>query len=99
MNLYQTQHPFYCGIDLHANEMYACVVDQSGKKLLHRNFKTRQPEKLFEKLEPYGTDVIVGCESTLTGTGSATPAKKKNPLHPRPRPVSQSDPRWQSKKR
>ena len=65
MNLYQTQHPFYCGIDLHANEMYACVVDQSGKKLLHRNFKTRQPEKLFEKLEPYGSDVIVGCESTF----------------------------------
>ena len=65
MNLYQTQHPFYCGIDLHANEMYACVVDQSGKKLLHRNFKTRQSEKLFEKLEAYGTDVIVGCESTF----------------------------------
>ena len=65
MNLYQTQHPFYCGIDLHANEMYACVVDPNGKKLLHRNFKTRHPEKLFKKLEPYGTDVIVGCESTF----------------------------------
>jgi len=65
MNLYQTQHPFYCGIDLHANEMYACVVDQDGKKLLHRNFKTRQPEKLFEQLEPYGSDVVVGCESTF----------------------------------
>lgn len=65
MNLYQTQHPFYCGIDLHANEMYACVIDQSGNKLLHRNIKTRQPEKLFEKLEPYGSDIIVGCESTF----------------------------------
>ena len=32
MNLYQTQHPFYCGIDLHANKMYACVVDSTGKK-------------------------------------------------------------------
>lgn len=65
MNLYQTQHPFYCGIDLHANEMYACVVDQSGKKLLHRNFKTRQPDKLFEQLKPYGSDIIVGVESTF----------------------------------
>ena len=65
MNLYQTQHPFYCGIDLHANEMYACVIDQSGKKLLHRNFKTRQSEKLFEQLQPYGCDVVVGCESTF----------------------------------
>ena len=45
MNLYQTQHPFYCGIDLRANEMYACVVDQSGKKLLHfkpQNSPTRK---------------------------------------------------------
>ena len=65
MNLYQTQHPFYCGIDLHANEMYACVIDQSGKKLLHKNFKTRQPEKLFDSLQPYGSDVVVGCESTF----------------------------------
>ncbi len=65
MNLYQTQHPFYCGIDLHANQMYACVIDQEGKKLLHRNFKTRQPEKLFDQLEPYGSDVVVGCESTF----------------------------------
>ena len=65
MNLYQTQHPFYCGIDLHANDMYACVIDQDGKKLLHRNFKTRQPGKLFQQLQPYGCDVVVGCESTF----------------------------------
>jgi transposase len=65
MNLYQTQHPFYCGIDLHAKEMYACVIDQDGEKHLHRNFKTRQPEKLFDQLEPFGSDVIVGCESTF----------------------------------
>ena len=34
MNLYQTQHPFYCGIDLHAKQMYACVVDHNGKNTL-----------------------------------------------------------------
>lgn len=65
MNLYQTQHPFYCGIDLHANQMYACVVDQDGKKQLHRNFKTRQAEKFFEQIEPFGSDIVVGCESTF----------------------------------
>jgi len=65
MNLYQTQHPFYCGIDLHAKEMYACVIDQSGKKLLHKNFPTRQPEKFFSAIEPYGASVVVGCESTF----------------------------------
>ncbi|MDB4778386.1 IS110 family transposase [bacterium] len=64
MNLYQTQHPFYCGIDLHANQMYACVIDSHGKKLLHRNFKTRQANKFFEQIEPF-SGVAIGCESTF----------------------------------
>ena len=65
MNLYQTQHPFYCGIDLHAKQMYACVVDQHGKKHLHRNFKTRQADKFFEEINPFGNDLVIGCESTF----------------------------------
>lgn len=65
MNLYQTQHPFYCGIDLHANQMYACVVDQTGKKHLHRNFKTRHADRFFEQIEPFGQDIVIGCESTF----------------------------------
>ncbi len=65
MNLYQTRHPFYCGIDLHANQMYACVVDQDGKKHLHRNFKTRQSDKFFAAIEPFGKELVVGCESTF----------------------------------
>ncbi len=65
MNLYQTQHPFYCGIDLHAKQMYACVVDQAGQKLLHRNFKTRQADKFFEQIESFGPDIVIGCESTF----------------------------------
>ena len=36
MNLYQQQHQFYCGIDLHACKMYACIVDSDGKKQLGR---------------------------------------------------------------
>jgi len=65
MNLYQTQHAFYCGIDLHANQMYACVVDQSGENQLHRNFKTRKSDQFFQQIAPFGTDIVVGCESTF----------------------------------
>ena len=57
--------PFYCGIDLHANQMYACVVDQAGTKQLHCNFKTRQSEKFFSQLAPFGPDIVIGCESTF----------------------------------
>lgn len=65
MNFYSQQHPFYCGIDLHANQMYACVVDQAGKKHLHRNYKTRQSDNFFTEIEPFGTDLVLGCESTF----------------------------------
>lgn len=65
MNFYQTEHQFYCGIDLHANQMYACVVDHAGKKQLHRNYKTRQADKFFDEIAPFGGDLVLGCESTF----------------------------------
>ncbi len=65
MNLYQTQHQFYCGIDLHAKQMYVCVIDQAGKKLLHRNYKTCQADKFFADIERFGNDIVIGCESTF----------------------------------
>ena len=78
MNLYQTQHPFYCGIDLHANQMYACVVDQNGKKLLHRNFKTRNADKFFEQIQPFGTNIVIGCESTFNWYWLADACRERN---------------------
>ena len=100
MNLYQTQHPFYCGIDLHAKEMYACVVDQDGKKQLHRNFKTRQSDKFFEEIERFGKRhrhrLRVNFQLVLA---SRRLPRKTNSIRARSRPVPQSDPRWQSQKR
>ena len=43
MRFYSQQHQFYCGIDLHANSMYACVIDDDGTKHLHQNFVARRP--------------------------------------------------------
>jgi hypothetical protein len=34
------QHQFYCGIDLHARNMYVCIIDQKGKAKLHKNIPT-----------------------------------------------------------
>jgi len=39
MKYYQTTTRFNCGIDLHARQMYVCVVDRQGKKLLHQNIQ------------------------------------------------------------
>ena len=66
MNFYNQAHEFYCGIDLHANSMHVCVVDQQGKKHLHRNFDTKKPDRFVTALQPFEKrDLIIGCESTF----------------------------------
>jgi hypothetical protein len=35
MRFYTTTHKHYCGIDLHAKNMYTCVLSQEGKVHVH----------------------------------------------------------------
>ena len=37
MKYYTSTTEFNCGIDLHAREMYVCVMDRAGNKLVHTN--------------------------------------------------------------
>ena len=53
MKFYNRQHEFYCGIDLPANSMHVCVIDQAGDKHLHRNFNTKQPDRFLIALQPF----------------------------------------------
>jgi hypothetical protein len=80
MRYYTEQHQFYCGIDLHARQMYLCIIDSEGKIQLHRNMPTTVKE-LGGALCPYsGSDLVVACECVFTrqgyaaGTGSQTSA-------------------------
>jgi len=61
MKFYTGNHKFYCGIDLHARKMYVCILNNSGKIVLHKNIKT-DPELFFELIFPYLEDVVVGVE-------------------------------------
>ena len=64
MQFYKDQHQWYCGVDLHARTMYLCILDKTGKKVLHRNM--RNDAAYFLKLvEPYREDLVVCCESTF----------------------------------
>lgn len=66
MRFYSQQHQFYCGIDLHAKSMYACVVGHDGTKHLHKNFPTKNPDRFLNALTPFRDhNLIVGCESTF----------------------------------
>ncbi len=62
MKFYTTQHPYYCGIDLHIRSLYVCILDAHGEtSILHRQIKAL-PEPLFDLLAPYIGNIVVGVE-------------------------------------
>jgi hypothetical protein len=62
---YAKQHPFYCGIDLHARSMYVCIVNQDGEVLLHRNMKAA-PDPFLKAIAPYREGLVVAVECMFT---------------------------------
>ena len=65
MRFYNTQHQFYCGIDLHARSMYVCIVSHDGELLVHRNMKAA-PEPFLKALAPYRDGLVVAVECIFT---------------------------------
>ena len=65
MQFYTKQHPFYCGIDLHARTMYLCILDQAGETLLHRNMPAT-PEALLKAITPYRDQIVLAAECMFT---------------------------------
>jgi transposase len=61
MRFYTKQHPFYCGIDLHARSMYVCIVNHDGAILVHRNMKAA-PEPFLKAVAPYRDGLVVAVE-------------------------------------
>ena len=61
MRFYTTQHPFYCGIDLHARTMYVCILDQGGEVFVHRHMKT-DPNAFLKTIAPYRQGIVVAVE-------------------------------------
>jgi transposase len=65
MRFYTKQHPFYCGIDLHARTMYVCILTQDGEIRVHQNF-TANPETFLKVIAPYRDNVVVAVECLFT---------------------------------
>jgi predicted NBD/HSP70 family sugar kinase len=61
MRFYTNQHPFYCGIDLHAPSMYVCILSHDGEIVLHRNMKAA-PEAFLQAIAPYREGLVVAVE-------------------------------------
>jgi transposase len=65
MRFYTHQHPFYCGIDLHARSMYVCIVSHEGAMLLHRHMQAA-PEPFLKAVAPYRDRLVVAVECLFT---------------------------------
>ncbi len=65
MNYYKSTTEYNCGIDLHARQMYVCVMNKEGDKLLHVNIKGNDFDYFLKRIEPYKHDMTVVCESTF----------------------------------
>jgi hypothetical protein len=61
MRFYNQQHPFYCGVDLHAKTMHLCVLDQAGEIQRHRGIQS-WPQDFLRTIEPYRKGLVVGAE-------------------------------------
>ena len=63
MEYWQPETDFYCGVDLHWTNMYVCVTDRSGEKLVQRKLRN-DPALFLRVLGPYLPSVTVATEST-----------------------------------
>lgn len=62
MKYYTSTTQFNCGIDLHARQMYVCVMDREGKKLVHTNIKNNDFDYFLKLVAPYRHDLTVCAE-------------------------------------
>lgn len=65
MEYYKSTTEFNCGIDLHAREMYVCVMDRLGNKLVHTNIRGNDFTYFLKKIAPYRHSLTVVCECTF----------------------------------
>ena len=61
MRFYKNQHQFYIEIDLHARNMYVCVINNLGEKVFHRNM-TCSVDNLEIITNTFGNDIVISVE-------------------------------------
>jgi transposase len=62
MQYYTSTTEYNCGIDLHARQMYVCLMERQGKVLVHTNVKNNDFQFFLKLVEPYKHSLTVCCE-------------------------------------
>ena len=63
MRFYSSKKKFYCGADLHARDIYICIMDQDHNILVHRRLRRQSTDLLLKILEPFKDSIVIGAES------------------------------------
>ena len=71
MKYYTSTTEFNCGIDLHAHQMYVCLMDRQCKKLVHTNIRNNDFEYFLKLITPYRHDLTVCAECMFGWYGLA----------------------------
>jgi len=58
---YNTQHKFYCGVDLHARTMFTHVLDHKGNTVYEKDLPAG-PDEFLHAIKPFRKNIVVGCE-------------------------------------
>lgn len=61
MRLYTTQHPYYCGVDLHARSMFLHILDAKGHTVFEKDLPATSPQFL-NAVQPFRDGLVVGAE-------------------------------------
>ena len=61
MRFYNTQHAYYCGVDLHARSMFTHILDHEGKTVFERDLPAG-PDAFLDAVKPFRQGLVVGCE-------------------------------------
>lgn len=64
MRYYNKSHKYTCGIDLHKDNLYMCIQDETSKILVHRRLENVE-EEFLRVIKPYREDIVVSVESTF----------------------------------
>ena len=62
MKFHSSTTQYHCGIDLHSRQMYVCVMDRAGNKLLHKNIRNNDFDFFLKQIAPWRHDITVCCE-------------------------------------
>ncbi len=62
MKYYKSNTKYNCGIDLHARQMYICIMDREGTVLVHKNIKGNDFAFFLKLAAPYAHELTVVCE-------------------------------------